>query len=291
MKKLLILLAITMVACTETENLNDSEFSTNELNLTPEQNTSEKGSESGSEENPIVVPANAYVQNVYYKVTFCSNKKSGEFQRIDGLFWVPDSNYGFVSDPYEVTSEGCIVASSRSSRITEYKFGTYYKIFGEVVRLSRPDVSIGGGGNRQRWIKNVPGNKIQDITFSATGIEKIGNAVPNPFNDKIDCSGLKEVNNLGSDSMSGLVENQLVVVTINKVKYVYKYDQYGDIIGVGDFIYVGTCGSGTVDNVSPCNGIAAWVSGKAYKAGEKVVYNNYLFTKLANGWKRGPKCS
>jgi hypothetical protein len=292
MKKLLILLAITMVACTKPENSNDSEFSTNELNLSPAENSDNRTAAVGTEENPILVDKNEFIDNVVYTLPLCGNeprlitgtKIESKLYVRSGLFEIPV----FDSYTYDKINK-CIITNGAIVNVkTDFLIftpGLYYKIFGEVVRLSVRDLVQ---NSDTFWYKNASGNQIQKVIFSKDGVNSIENPIPNPFKENIDCKGLKEVvvEFTKNSIPAGLVEGSLVV---NKgTQNVYKIGQI-DRDGYRNYFYIGTCGAGTLEP-GVCSGIPAWVSGKQYVAGDKVVFKNTLYTKLVRGWQKGPKC-
>jgi hypothetical protein len=279
MKKLLILLAITIVACTKPENSNDSEFSTNELNLSPAENSVNRAAALGSEENPIIVPDDAYIDKVDYTLTSCNGGKSIA-RRIDGFFWIYDPNITFVLNQYELTSTGCLKQNeSKKPLITEFEFNLFYKIFGEVVTLG-PPLEKGTPFNFKSWYKVLPNNQIQYAHFFENRTVKFENPIRDP-NLGFDCTGIKVVKELISD---GLKLGDSVVYN----GQIWKLSELSE--RQTSFEFVGKCTPGTIEP-GVCNGIPAWVFGKKYVAGDKVVFSNTLYTKLAIGWEKGPKCN
>jgi hypothetical protein len=288
MKKLLILLAITVVACTKPENSNDSEFSTNELNLSPAENSVNRAAALGSEENPIVVDKDAFIENVEYTLPVCDDGrlKTGtkEGERLSVRVYEAEFE-AYNSFSYNKTTK-CLTESpygKGSSDFEIYNPRLYYKIFGEVVRLSVRDQIFNAN---TFWYKNAPGNQIQKVNFFNGGVTSIENPIPNPFNDNIDCKGLKEVDVNKDREGTSLTEGTLIVArgtqNVYEVSILFYETRF--------YIFKGFCGSGTLEP-GVCNGIPAWVFGKKYVAGDKVVFSNTLYTKLARGWEKGPKCN
>jgi hypothetical protein len=288
MKKLLILLAITVVACTKPEN-SDSEFSSNELTLSPAENSVNKAA-LGSEENPIVLPKDAFIDNVVYKLPVCGRKRLEEGTKEEDRLYVRVFEAEFEaynSFAYDKTSkcikEDTTTRSTQKSDFEIYNPRLYYKIFGEVVRLSVSDVFYNADSF---WYKNAPGNKIQKVNFFNGGVTSIENPIPNPFKDNIDCKGLKEVDVYNDKEGKSLIKGTLIVRRGTQ----NVFEVSGVNVDTRFYIFRGFCGSGTFEP-GVCTGIPAWVSGKNYVVGDKVVFNNFIYTRLAKGWQKGPKCN
>jgi hypothetical protein len=297
MKKLLILLAITMVACTKPENSNDSEFSTNELNLSPAENSDNRTAAVGTEENPIVVDKDAFIETVNYRLPQCESNntfidgtiEAGRLKSLSGLFTIPVIA-SYTYDRLNKCVKNTFNDSPLPTDFDKYNNSLYYKIFGEVVRLSVRDLAQGKGDNSDLfWYKNAPENKIQKVIFFNGGVTRIENPIPNPFKQNINCNGLNEivVSFMNTSVTEALKEGSLVVD--KGTKNVYRVGEISQKY-YRLYYFVGFCGSDTFEP-GVCSNIPAWVSGKQYVPGDKVVFKNTLYTKLARGWQKGPKCN
>jgi hypothetical protein len=297
MKKLLILLAITMVACTKPENSNDSEFSTNELNLSPAENSDNRTAAVGTEENPIVVDKDAFIETVNYRLPQCESNntfidgtiEAGRLKSLSGLFTIPVIA-SYTYDRLNKCVKNTFNDSPLPTDFDKYNNSLYYKIFGEVVRLSVRDLAFGKGDNTNLfWYKNAPGNKIQKVIFFNGGVTRIENPIPNPFKENIDCNGFNEIevaSFTNANVIKALKEGSLVID--KGTKNVYRVGEFFDEFR-RSFFFVGFCGSDTFEP-AVCSGVPVWVSGKIYKVGDKVIFKNTLYTKLVKGWQKGPKC-
>ncbi len=282
MKNLLLPLFITLliVSCNTEEILDDAAVTGEPGDIAQQEAKSEPGS---SADNPIVVTAR-FVDLVRYTVTTCDannqpNSRSLTPLRLRGVFYIPyKANIGPERFFKETNVDGCFTESRTGSfGASEYKFGVYYEIYGEVVRLGQP-VST-----RSYWFKDIPNsNQIQRVTFSEDGSKTYSAPLDFPYEENLNCTGLKPFPTNFAKVPSGTRGTRV----IHGQTFVYEFN------GTSSIQFVGLCtgtSTGPVDDI--CEGVEVWVRGKRYVNGDKVTYNGVLFEVINGRWVRQGPCA
>jgi hypothetical protein len=149
-----------------------------------------------SESNPIVIGPDKFVDAVYYPFKKCEDGTSTNLQRYRGNFYDAFSSefFSVVNLAEFDPSKNCVTITNRKAGkdVIEYKYGVYYKIFGQVARLSNDDL-LNPERNSDYWVKNTSDPKIlAAFQFYPDGRSIFSVNVRNPFltNPNSICNGV-----------------------------------------------------------------------------------------------------
>ncbi|MGB5943376.1 MAG: hypothetical protein WBG71_10880 [Leeuwenhoekiella sp.] len=297
---LLLFLPLLFVNCSDDETIDElssedltteaatSKSDFDQLSFLVRQASSELGTTA---DNPIVIGADTFVDHVDYVVPICGiENNTFPTNRFAGVFYGSPLASGVSSAPsrYRETSAGCfelIPRDESTPTVIEYKFNTYYEIFGVVVRLSDPLDRARGF-----WFADIDNsNQVRRVEFNSNGTFTLGSPIDFPYEVGVDCSNAIDFPT-GSYVVNQFPAGQRAVRNLEGQDFLYVSTGLG-------FSFFGTCGSadssgGDTPPVATdiCDGIPLFNQRTRYKNGDQVVFDGYLFTKVKRSWRRDGKC-
>lgn len=253
-----------------------------------------------SEDNPIVVGADTFIDHVRYVIPICNiPNNTFALEHFGGTFFGSSSGTNTRRSRYRLNSSGCgelIPDGEVVSAETEFRFGVFYEINGIVVRIFDP-FNVQNGF----WFTSIPNSdQVRKVTFFANGTFQLGATIDFPFQTDLDCSNAIDYPS-GNFVVSQFPRGQRAVRFIANQNFLYVSDG-------GGFRFLGSCatdGSGGStdgntggDTVTPpapvvvdiCDGIDSFNRFTRYRRGDQVTFRGFLFQKTRRSWRNLGEC-